>query len=86
LFALSLVWKRENLILPLQAAAASITETHGSLDLLINSTGILSIPNVIQPGGFSASYHVWAQHPKFSKHQFPSTLSETKFPASQRLH
>ncbi|OQU79556.1 hypothetical protein SORBI_3008G162300 [Sorghum bicolor] len=33
----------------IEAAAASITETHGSLDLLINSTGILSIPNVIQP-------------------------------------
>lgn len=33
----------------IEAAAASITETHGSLDLLINSAGILSIPNVIQP-------------------------------------
>ncbi|CAL5092443.1 unnamed protein product [Urochloa decumbens] len=33
----------------IEAAAASIGETHGSLDLLINSTGILSIPNVIQP-------------------------------------
>ncbi|KAF8692165.1 hypothetical protein HU200_039766 [Digitaria exilis] len=33
----------------IEAAAASIAETHGSLDLLINSTGILSIPNVIQP-------------------------------------
>ncbi|RLM98847.1 hypothetical protein C2845_PM06G33820 [Panicum miliaceum] len=33
----------------IEAAAASIQETHGSLDLLINSTGILSIPNVIQP-------------------------------------
>ena len=43
------------LFLPLQAAAASIQETHGSLDLLINSTGILSIPNVIQPGGSSGS-------------------------------
>jgi len=36
-------------VLPSQAAASSIQETHGSLDLLINSTGILSIPNVIQP-------------------------------------
>ena len=42
-------------VLPSQAAASSIQETHGSLDLLINSTGILSIPNVIQPGGFSTS-------------------------------
>ncbi|KAJ1266294.1 hypothetical protein BS78_08G140100 [Paspalum vaginatum] len=33
----------------IQAAAASVRETHGSLDLLINSTGILSIPDVIQP-------------------------------------
>lgn len=33
----------------IEAAAASITETHGSLDLLINSAGILSIPNLIQP-------------------------------------
>ncbi|BAF30262.2 uncharacterized protein [Oryza sativa Japonica Group] len=33
----------------IEAAAASIGETHGSLNLLINATGILSIPNVIHP-------------------------------------
>ncbi|KAK1626581.1 hypothetical protein QYE76_000896 [Lolium multiflorum] len=33
----------------IEAAAAAIGETHGSLDLLINAAGILSIPNVIQP-------------------------------------
>ncbi|TVU49130.1 hypothetical protein EJB05_00424, partial [Eragrostis curvula] len=33
----------------IEAAAATIGETHGSLDLLINASGILSIPNVLQP-------------------------------------
>lgn len=33
----------------IQAAAASIGETHGSLELLINAAGILSIPDVIHP-------------------------------------
>ncbi|KAF0889370.1 hypothetical protein E2562_023670 [Oryza meyeriana var. granulata] len=33
----------------IEAAAASIGETHGSLNVLINATGILSIPNVIHP-------------------------------------
>ncbi|XP_047051225.1 C-factor-like [Lolium rigidum] len=33
----------------IEAAAAAVGETHGSLDLLINAAGILSIPNVIQP-------------------------------------
>ncbi|KAM0891192.1 hypothetical protein ACQ4PT_026558 [Festuca glaucescens] len=33
----------------IEAVAAAIGETHGSLDLLINAAGILSIPNVIQP-------------------------------------
>ncbi|XP_006664730.1 C-factor [Oryza brachyantha] len=33
----------------IEAAATSIGETHGSLNLLINATGILSVPNVIHP-------------------------------------
>ncbi|GJM95190.1 hypothetical protein PR202_ga11898 [Eleusine coracana subsp. coracana] len=37
------------LVLPSQAAATTIGESHGSLDLLINASGILSIPNMLQP-------------------------------------
>lgn len=33
----------------IEAAAASIGESHGSLNLLVNAAGILSIPNVLQP-------------------------------------
>lgn len=33
-----------------QASATSIREKYGSLNLLINASGILSIPNVLQPG------------------------------------
>ncbi|ONM02007.1 Cell-cell signaling protein csgA-like [Zea mays] len=77
----------------IEAAAASITETHGSLDLLINSAGILSIPNVIQPGASSfhiCLHHILAQRPQFRKHGFvpSSNISETKFflaPVPQRL-
>ncbi|CAD6266985.1 unnamed protein product [Miscanthus lutarioriparius] len=48
----------------LEAAAASITETHGSLDLLINSAGILSIPNTtlskVQKSTLMLAYeHMW---------------------------
>ncbi|XP_019706731.1 uncharacterized protein [Elaeis guineensis] len=32
-----------------QATAASIRESYGSLNLLINASGILSVPNVLQP-------------------------------------
>ncbi|GJN35456.1 hypothetical protein PR202_gb24236 [Eleusine coracana subsp. coracana] len=33
----------------IEAAATKIGESHGSLDLLINASGILSIPNMLQP-------------------------------------
>lgn len=33
-----------------QESAKSIREKYGSLNLLINTSGILSIPNVLQPG------------------------------------
>lgn len=33
-----------------QASAKSIEERYGSLNLLINASGILSIPNVLLPG------------------------------------
>ncbi|KAJ6847043.1 uncharacterized protein M6B38_284550 [Iris pallida] len=33
----------------IEAAAASVKENHGSLNLLINASGILSIPGVLQP-------------------------------------
>lgn len=33
-----------------QASASSIKETYGHLNLLINASGILSIPEVLQPG------------------------------------
>ena len=76
------------LFLPLQAAAASIQETHGSLDLLINSTGILSIPNVIQPGEFSTSI---TSEPNVQKSASTDSLVTYLKPGSfcflsQRLH
>jgi len=33
-----------------QASALSIKETYGRLNLLINASGILSIPEIIHPG------------------------------------
>ncbi|KAK8483517.1 hypothetical protein V6N11_045164 [Hibiscus sabdariffa] len=35
----------------IEESARSITERYGSLNLLINASGILSIPGVLQPGG-----------------------------------
>jgi hypothetical protein len=35
-----------------QASALSIKETYGHLNLLINASGILSIPEVLQPGKY----------------------------------
>ncbi|KAK8506752.1 hypothetical protein V6N12_002197 [Hibiscus sabdariffa] len=35
----------------IEESARSITESYGSLNLLINASGILSIPGVLQPGG-----------------------------------
>ncbi|RWV87255.1 hypothetical protein BHE74_00015684 [Ensete ventricosum] len=40
---------------PWQAAATSVRESYGSLNLLINASGILSIPDVLQPG-FACTY------------------------------
>nr|CAD1841471.1 unnamed protein product [Ananas comosus var. bracteatus] len=33
----------------IEAAASAVSETYGSLNLLVNTSGILSIPNVLQP-------------------------------------
>lgn len=38
------------LCLAFQESAKSISEKYGSLNLLINASGILSIPQVLQPG------------------------------------
>lgn len=39
-----------------QASALSIRETYGRLNLLINASGILSIPEVIHPGKSFVSF------------------------------
>ncbi|KAJ0017148.1 hypothetical protein Pint_11370 [Pistacia integerrima] len=41
----------------IEASAKSITERYGSLNLLINASGILSIQNVLQPEFNPAMYH-----------------------------
>ncbi|KAJ0082870.1 hypothetical protein Patl1_11560 [Pistacia atlantica] len=40
----------------IEASAKSITERYGSLNLLINASGILSIQNVLQPGRGNSSF------------------------------
>lgn len=39
-------------ILDFQEAAKSVKDKYGYLNLLINASGILSIPGVLQPGRF----------------------------------
>ncbi|KAH9315299.1 hypothetical protein KI387_023926, partial [Taxus chinensis] len=46
---LSIVWLDVTDESSIDAAAKSIGDTHGRLDLLINTSGILSIPNVLKP-------------------------------------
>lgn len=43
-----------------QASALSIKDTYGHINLLINASGILSIPRVLQPGKYAVDdyYHV----------------------------
>ncbi|KAK0579972.1 hypothetical protein LWI29_034248 [Acer saccharum] len=51
-----------NLNLRNDASATSVREKYGSLNLLINASGILSIPNVLQPGRdnfIDCNQHIW---------------------------
>ena len=43
----------------IQESVKSIREKYGSLNLLINTSGILSIPDVLQPGKISYHHSIW---------------------------